>query len=83
MQNTPLTVHNPVGPPCTVDAIVCDSLKNPNESEIIRNLDNWINHKINHTNFTDLDLSLVNVISDCHSGKTLYNVFQVMVARWL
>ena len=65
-----------------MDTVVCDSLKNPNDSEIIRNLDNWINHQINHTNSTDLDLSLVNIISDCHSGKTLYNVFQVMVARW-
>ena len=46
-------------------------------------MDKRIHHQLYHTNYTGLDLSLVNVIRDCHSGKTLYNVFQVMVARWL
>ena len=73
-----LVYYNPVGPPCTVNNIVCDSLKNPNESEILQNVDKWIHHQqLNHTNYTDEDLSLANVIMDCHRGMTLYKVFRV------
>ena len=57
----------------TVDSILCDSLKNPNESEIVQYLDTEIHHPHNHNHAENS--SLADVITDCKTGKTLFLVF--------
>lgn len=57
----------------SIQWIACDTIRNYYDSQIIGLIDDSLNIK----NTVGVDLSLRNILSDCHRNKSIYHVFNL------